>query len=1062
MPRLPYYLLLVLSLVLARAHNSIAQCTWLAADAFDYPAGEPLHGQAGGAGWAGPWQVQNEDVQLPGYQVEAGNPLSYDGLLSSTAYVSGGRAYLTSGRRLNTSEGGPFADFVSGELPYIGGAPQGDTLWMSAVLRHDAGNGSEAYLDLTNSDLPACNSYEFCSDQRIGIGYFGQASDVNGEPRWSLRLGEEVLPSTAAVAPGASALLVLRLAFHTGATHAALFVSPEELGGQPPSAPDVAAAAPEAYLLRSLAYFGGSQPGFSSLDEVRFARSFACAAPDEDTVVDEPPVANIMVSPEAIGIAPLPLMFDGSSSIDPEGGELSYLWDFGDGSPTVAGPTAAHTYTDGGGQVTASLTVTDEAGQQSIAFATITLLGPDGTFPCLSTVTALAMADCSGNGAQLRINTPNESVSYTLAHDGINLPPGTDGLHTGLSTGLYELAVMGENGCSESRVLEVQVDSSACEGWSPGNKAMLIGTNINGQADWMPHRPFRNFLKNTRGAPIPYTTDCSCWSLDDPEAVLSQMAFDENGYPVGLPQATTEGDVRLRFFVSAEGQNMRPGETYVLLYEGVGEVSVHGTLGAVSAAPGRVQFELETDGTFWFHLEASQADDPVRDIRVVRLADEGADLQAAPFYDKFLERLEPFQSLRFMDMMHTNNNPLTDWGSRPLPAGYTYGTAAGAPYEVLIQLANTLQKDIWVCVPHQADEAYVRKMAELFYDELDPGLMVFLEYSNEVWNWIFDQAHYNVEHNPLGLMYGRAMAVKAQRVFRIWHEVFGDERCRVKRVLGLQGGFNYLNEHILAHLPQEEWDFGSPTHYFGLDHGETGSPRLDLLGSSATVADVMANARHSFSSFSQAVRQDYRNVQVYGKEVITYEGGQHFVGNVFGIPYPYQQAMWDAQHTESMYELYEDVLDSLRAWGCRMATNFSLAGQQESIYGSWGVLDDIDQEGPFAATAPKYQVHLDNMPAIEAVAAQRMAWLDCAPVVGSSREAGTAVAGKEVLIYPNPGQDWLFLEYDGPAEETWLMDWAGRALARGAQKEFYVPHCPPGLYLVRVGDTLLKWVKAGN
>ncbi|MFM2393322.1 MAG: hypothetical protein RLZZ546_1304, partial [Bacteroidota bacterium] len=176
---------------------------------------------------------------------------------------------------------------------------------------------------------------------------------------------------------------------------------------------------------------------------------------------------------------------------------------------------------------------------------------------------------------------------------------------------------------------------------------------------------------------------------------------------------------------------------------------------------------------------------------------------------------------------------------------------------------------------------------------------------------------------------------------------------------GLQASFNFLNEQIVAQLPQDKWDYASPTHYFGLDHGSSGNP---VLNSASTVQDVMNNALNAWLIFKESVKQDYDNTKLFGKKVITYEGGQHFVGNSFGIPYPYQQAMWDAQNSPLMYDLYNRVLDSIRSWGCEMSCNFSLATRQESVYGSWGVLPDIDVLPPYTATARKYQALLDNMP----------------------------------------------------------------------------------------------------
>lgn len=59
---------------------------------------------------------------------------------------------------------------------------------------------------------------------------------------------------------------------------------------------------------------------------------------------NQSPVARILASGKQ-GAAPFTVTFDASSSTDPEGGLLSYAWDFGDGSDQELGPVVAHTYT---------------------------------------------------------------------------------------------------------------------------------------------------------------------------------------------------------------------------------------------------------------------------------------------------------------------------------------------------------------------------------------------------------------------------------------------------------------------------------------------------------------------------------------------------------------------------------------------------------------------------------------------------------------------------------------------------------------------------------------------
>jgi PKD repeat protein len=72
-----------------------------------------------------------------------------------------------------------------------------------------------------------------------------------------------------------------------------------------------------------------------------------------------PPIAVASATP-ATGTAPLIVSFDGSGSYDPDGGLISYDWDFGDGSAHSSAVNPSHSYA--AGNHTAVLTVTDAAG----------------------------------------------------------------------------------------------------------------------------------------------------------------------------------------------------------------------------------------------------------------------------------------------------------------------------------------------------------------------------------------------------------------------------------------------------------------------------------------------------------------------------------------------------------------------------------------------------------------------------------------------------------------------------------------------------------------------------
>ncbi|MBR7742015.1 PQQ-dependent sugar dehydrogenase [Phycicoccus sp. BSK3Z-2] len=101
------------------------------------------------------------------------------------------------------------------------------------------------------------------------------------------------------------------------------------------------------------------------------------------------PTAVIAADPSSGSSAPLTVAFDGSGSSDPEGGALTYEWDFtGDGSFDATGVEVEHTY-DELGSFTARLRVTDPEGRVGITSTTVSVGNvapaidvsvPDGAF----------------------------------------------------------------------------------------------------------------------------------------------------------------------------------------------------------------------------------------------------------------------------------------------------------------------------------------------------------------------------------------------------------------------------------------------------------------------------------------------------------------------------------------------------------------------------------------------------------------------------------------------------------------------------------------------------------
>ncbi len=92
-------------------------------------------------------------------------------------------------------------------------------------------------------------------------------------------------------------------------------------------------------------------------------------------------VTNINRAPTANAGGPYeveignPISFDGSLSSDPDGDPLTYVWDFGDGSPEATGMQVSYTYSEGG-TYSATLAVDDGQGGQDSDTTTATVNAP--------------------------------------------------------------------------------------------------------------------------------------------------------------------------------------------------------------------------------------------------------------------------------------------------------------------------------------------------------------------------------------------------------------------------------------------------------------------------------------------------------------------------------------------------------------------------------------------------------------------------------------------------------------------------------------------------------------
>jgi hypothetical protein len=588
----------------------------------------------------------------------------------------------------------------------------------------------------------------------------------------------------------------------------------------------------------------------------------------------------------------------------------------------------------------------------------------------------------------------------------------------------------------------------------PDTCKLEIGTNLAGPADWGSEWPLVDIMKYSRT----WITCNNQWvgggTNDWDTQVLSQIPLDEDGWPLELPVEVpgTEAPQIVRTVWANTGK-LSEG-TYVVLYDGVGTFEFWGSNATVvNQEPGRIEVAMipEENGILAMELKTSQAGDHLRNIRVLMPGTE-ATYPDQIWTESYLEKLEPFNSLRFMDWGHTNNSVLTEWSDRPRVDDYTY-TPDGLPYEYWVELCNMKQADAWVCIPHLANEEYVREMARFFRDELDPNLTIYVEYSNEIWNWLFAQAHYCHDNGDQNVPWPERIVPFIQQALDWWSDEFEGELDRIVRVVGVQHSWQDVSNRIVMNMEPGSFDAFAPAAYFGLNDDAIAA--LEALGADATGDDVIFWARQTMlnEAYSWTASQFESLAQELDIPMLYYEGGQHLTPNPFGTVQPYGPALVEAQTHPEMYDLYNEWLDTLRTFvpadDPGLFMNFSFIGPTSEQYGSWGALEDqFYQEAPYLDIAPKYQALLDNI-------------YNCS---SPSSTLSADAYSPDINIAPNPAASFWEIRTEQPLQaDVRVIDVAGRIIdqhtLQGTLLTIPCEQLPAGSYWLRIVEAKGKWVE---
>ncbi len=361
-----------------------------------------------------------------------------------------------------------------------------------------------------------------------------------------------------------------------------------------------------------------------------------------------------------------------------------------------------------------------------------------------------------------------------------------------------------------------------------------VGMNLDGVTDYTQQSPFVDAMKQARhfsspGAPWDEASavDSLGWPTQDAGAVVLCCVADAAGHSL------IAGTYALRFI----------GQATLALVAGSGSITnqaydaqANVTMASVTLQDSGAQTLLALAFTNSRRLPGDAPGTGVTNVQLIRprTAPNGHAWWNKPtqlYTTPFLTLLKPYAALRTMGFENTNGSPVIDWSARTLTQSATQQSPAGVAWEYVFALANQLKKDVWINIPDQATDAYVASLAALTAKLVDPSLHVYVEYSNEVWNYSFPQAARNqaaaeaeVQANPnsplawqcsdfnsCDYVWGeRRVGERTVQIAQAFQAAFGTNAGMLRPVYATQLGQTYF---LSLTLPMIANFWGPPANY---------------------------------------------------------------------------------------------------------------------------------------------------------------------------------------------------------------------------------------------------------
>lgn len=358
-------------------------------------------------------------------------------------------------------------------------------------------------------------------------------------------------------------------------------------------------------------------------------------------------------------------------------------------------------------------------------------------------------------------------------------------------------------------------------------------------------------------------------------------------------------------------QNYQSGPGYKIEFDAPNPGAVNATVGGMFNGLTNVQrsgshysatFTINHDGGNVLagggevDLAGASAANPVTNFRVTRPGGT-----VGSFTPTFQSYLNNYQAIRWMgdSNVNNNNNPLT--AADVLPSGQNISTFGNSPDDIIRQAnAQPNLKKVWINIPANADDSYIKAVAAKFATGLNPDKQVVVEYSNENWNFAFThpgltvyakaQADPRVTAGDTYTAVAQESGLQSARVMQLFKSTFtanGKDPNRAQGFLGSQGANQWFVDQGKLTIDRV---FGPGTVDKLFDYQGISFYPADNLAGASSVDQLVSALYTDLNRQKQYLQNDKLSAGRDGLHEAVYEWGMNGYLTQGGVP----QAVWQA------------------------------------------------------------------------------------------------------------------------------------------------------------------------